>query len=467
MTEVDVLIVGAGPAGMAAAIEAGRAGAEVFLLDESPRPGGQIYRQLHEGFRVTHPAALGHDYQRGQELLREFGTVSDRVRFLDEAVAWDVTPGREVDFLRHGASYSIRAQQLVIAVGAYDRPVPFPGWTLPGVMTAGGAQRLVKTQRILPGERILLAGTGPLQLALANQIVDAGGTVAAIAEAGSLSGWWNLARGAWGQWALIRDAWRYWSGIRKAGIPLWREHILVEARGDGCVEEAVLARVDSEWRPLPGSERTIVVDTVCVGYGFTPSVELTRLAGCEHRYDLLVGGWIPVRGEDMATTTAGVYAAGDCAGVAGSLVAIEQGRIAGAGAAAALGRLSPEEARRRTGPSRQRLIGLQRLRDALDEVSRPRPGLFELAHDDTVVCRCEDITLGEIKTALADGLSDLNEIKRMTRAGMGNCQGRMCGPAMQEILARATGLSPADLGALHPRPPIRPIPIAALAAHAP
>jgi NADPH-dependent 2,4-dienoyl-CoA reductase/sulfur reductase-like enzyme len=466
LRDLELIILGSGPAGLGAAIEAAKAGARVTVMDENTGPGGQIYRQFNSGFRVTAPDVLGRDYQRGQELLAEFDSIANRVEYLDEALVWGISPEQELSFLRRGESRSIRYRQLILAMGAYDRPVPFPGWTLPGVFTAGGAQRLVKTQRVLPGEKILLAGTGPLQLALANQIVDAGGKVEAIVEAGNIDKWLSLARSAWGQWTLIADAWGYWSGIRKARIPLWREHILLEARGDGRVEEVVVARVDQHWRPVPGSARTLAVDTVCVGYGFVPSVELTRLAGCAHRYDPLLGGWVPVRGATMKTSVPNVYAAGDCAGVAGSFVALEEGRIAGLAAAEALGYLSAAEAQRLMAPSRERLVGLMRLRGALDAISVPRPGLYELATDDTIVCRCEELTLREIKAALGEGVSDLNEVKRMTRMGMGACQGRMCAPALQEIIARERGVSPAEIGPLNPRPPIRPVPITSLAGHA-
>jgi NADPH-dependent 2,4-dienoyl-CoA reductase/sulfur reductase-like enzyme len=354
---------------------------------------------------------------------------------------------------------------LIIALGAYDRPVPFPGWTLPGVLTAGGAQRLVKTQRVLPGERILLAGTGPLQLALAHQILHAGGQVAAIVEAASIDNWLELACGAFGQWSLLSDAWRYLWGITKARVPLLRRHVLVEVRGDGKVEEAVIARADPEWRVVPGTTRTVAADAVFVGYGFVPSVELTRLAGCEHHYQPELGGWVPVRDENMATTTDGVYAVGDCAGVAGSLVALEEGRIAGLAAAHAMGCLSREEAQRRASPCRNRLRSLTRLRRALDAISVPRRGLYELATDDTVVCRCEEITLGDICKAVAEGADDLNAIKRMTRTGMGSCQGRYCGPALQEIVARVRGIPASGVGSLNPRPPVRPVPIHVLAGH--
>ncbi len=465
MRELEMVILGAGPGGLAAAVEAARAGLSVTILDENPKPGGQIFRQFQDGFQVTNPGMLGHDYGRGRKLLSEFAAVRDRIELLDNALVWALSEGKELAFYRGDASYSVRYKKMIIAAGAYDRPVPFPGWTLPGVFTAGGAQSLVKTQRVLPGENVLLAGTGPLQLALANQITEAGGRVVAIAEAGRIENWLALIRRALGQWQLIGDAVHYLYGVRKAGIPLWRRHIIVEARGQGQVEEAVVAEVDKNWRPKPGTYRTLKVDTLCVGYGFVPSVELTRLAECEHRYEPLLGGWIPVRNNHMETTVPDVYAVGDCTGIAGSLVAIEEGRIAGLAAARSLGYLPSGEARKRMVPSRVRLAGLQRLREVLDGISVPRPGLYELAKQDTLVCRCEEITLGEVKTALSDGATDMKEVKRMTRMGMGNCQGRMCGPAMQEIMAREKGLSPDSIGYLNPRPPVRPIPLGVLAGH--
>lgn len=465
MKELELVILGAGPGGLAAAVEAARAGVGVTMLDENPKPGGQIFRQFHDGFEVTSPGMLGHDYVRGQKLLSEFDTVRDHIEILDNALVWALSEENELAFYRRDSSYSVRYKQMIIAAGAYDRPVPFPGWTLPGVFTAGGAQSLVKTQRVLPGEKFLLVGTGPLQLALANQITDAGGRVVAIAEAGRVENWLGLMKGALGQWQLIGDAAHFLYGVRKAGIPLWRNHLIVEARGHAQVEEAVVAEVDRNWRPKPGTYKTFKVDTLCVGYGFVPSVELTHLAECEHRYEPLLGGWRPVRNEFMETTTRDVYAVGDCTGIAGSLVAIEQGRIAGLAAAQSLGYTTPAEAGKRMAPSRVRLAGLERLRKVLDRISVPRAGLYELAKDDTIVCRCEEITLGEVKAALGDGATDMKEVKRMTRMGMGNCQGRMCGPAMQEIIARERGLSPDRIGYLNPRPPVRPIPLGVLAGH--
>jgi NADPH-dependent 2,4-dienoyl-CoA reductase/sulfur reductase-like enzyme len=462
LKEADLAIVGAGPGGLASAVEAARAGVRVVLLDENPAPGGQIYRRRHDSIEVLGSRSLGPDLKRGQKLLAEFDPIQSMVDYIERALVWGIFDDNTLAFVRNGTSHPIRFRKLILSIGAYDRPVPFPGWTLPGVFSAGGAQVLVKGQRVLPGEKILLAGTGPLLLALAYQIIRAGGHVVAILEAGRMQGWRDLGLGLLGQRTLLLDAIRYLRTIRKAGVPLLRKHMILEARGHGRVEEAFVAEVDENWRPEPGKGRVFSVDTVCLGYGFVPSTELTRLAGCSHRYEPLLGGWVPERDLLMETSVRGVYAVGDSAGIAGSLAAVEQGRIAGISAARSLGYLSTQETGRRIEAPRTRLNRVLRLRRALDRISVPQPGLYELATDNTVVCRCEEITLREIKEAVAEGATEMSEMKRMTRMGMGLCQGRMCGPALQEIIARLTGLAPSSIGHLNPRPPVKPVPLSAL-----
>jgi len=320
-------------------------------------------------------------------------------------------------------------------------------------------------QRVLPGEKILMAGTGPLQLVVASQIINANGHVEAFVEAGNITSWIDLAQAAWGNWDLMLDGWHYWRSIRKAGIPLLRNHMILEARGDSRVEEALIAEVDKDWRPKAGTERTLKVDTICLGYGLVPSAEITQLADCEHCYEPRLGGWIPVRQENLETSVSGIYAVGDGSGVAGSQVAMAEGRIAGISAAHSLGYISADEARKRKKPIEKLLKRLKRFRKFMDDISAPRPGLFELARDDTIICRCEEITLEEVKAALAQGGSDINEIKRMTRTGMGRCQGRMCGPTLFEIIKKQLGPDAVDPGYLRPRPPFKPIKLDVLAKH--
>jgi thioredoxin reductase/bacterioferritin-associated ferredoxin len=455
----ELIVIGAGPGGIAAAIEAVRAGVSVKILDENAKPGGRIYGQLNDGLKLVNSRFLGPDYNKGKVLLAEFDAFREKIDYLHDALVFGTFENRVIALHQAGIGQRLSFNKLVVATGAYDRPVPFPGWTLPGVLTAGGAQTLLKMQRVLPGRNILFAGTGPLQLVVANQVLDGGGRVEAILEAGEIGNWLKLLKGFSRNWGFLSDGLQYMRAIRKAGVPLLRRHIILEARGNGQVEEAVIAGVDKDWRAVEKSRRILKVDTICLGYGLVPSVELTRLAGCEHRYVPDIGGWIPLRNEEMETSVPGVFAVGDGAGVAGSAMAMLEGRIAGISIARSLGCISSKEARRRKKPYLSDMKKMGCLRDALDRISHPRPGLFELAHDDTIICRCEELTLGDIKSAIGSGTIEMNELKRMTRMGMGRCQGRMCAPAVQEIIAAQTRIPAAEIAYLNQRPPTKPVPI--------
>jgi NADPH-dependent 2,4-dienoyl-CoA reductase/sulfur reductase-like enzyme len=465
LIESEFAIVGGGPGGIAAAIEAAKAGVNVTLLDENERLGGQIYRQLEKGFKVTDPGVFGIDYEKGLELLSQFNSLSGRIQYLNNATVWGIFQDRTLAFTHGATSSKLSFRNLLLATGAYDRPVPFPGWTLPGVFTAGGAQKLVKTERVLPGKKILLAGTGPLQLVLAYQILKAGGKIEAILEASDISiNWLKGLKGIWGNWDFLKEGWEYLRNIQKADVPLLRSHMILEAHGDGQVEEAVIAKVDKNWRPRPGTARQMQVDTICLGYGLVSTTEVALLAECDHTYDLSLGGFIPVRNENLETTVPGIYAVGDGAGVAGSKVAIEEGLIAGVSVARSLGYTSDADTKKYKRGFQKRLDKLNRFRKVLDEMSMPRAGLYELAKDDTIVCRCEEITLREIKDAMADGATHTKDIKRMTRVGMGPCEGRMCGPALIEMMRCQPNAHSDALECLPPRPSIKPIPLGALAA---
>lgn len=459
----ELIIIGAGPAGIAAAVEATRAGVTVTILDENEKPGGRIYAQFNDGFKLINPTFLGSDYEKGKMLLEEFDAFGEKIEYRQDAVVFGLFENRILAFHQKNQGNRLPYNKLIVASGAYDRPVPFPGWTLPGVLTAGGAQTLVKMQRVLPGKNILFAGTGPLQLIVANQVLDGGGKIEAILEAGEINNWPKLLKGFSRNWGLLTDGLHYLQGIRKAGVPLLRRTIILEARGDHQVEEAVIAQVDKDWRAIEKTRRILKVDAICIGYGLVPSAELTRLAGCQHLYEPHLGGWIPTRNDDMQTSVAGVFAVGDGAGVAGSSMAMCEGRIAGIAVAQSLGHISSQEALKRKKPSLSAIKKIQRLRDALDRISYPRPGLFELATDDTIICRCEDLTLGDIKHAIGKGTLEMNELKRMTRMGMGRCQGRMCAPAVQEIIARQIKIPAAEIAYLTQRPPTKLVPIDMLA----
>jgi len=458
MTEqVEVAVVGAGPGGLRAALAAAEAGAQVTLIDSNQSPGGQHFKQAAAEFRVRHPSR----HQREGQALRQ-EAMGAGVRFLPEAVVWGAFEGNVLALHGSQAPAALQAQVIILATGAYDRPVAFPGWTLPGVMTAGGAQVLLNHQRILPGRRILLAGTGPLQVVLAAELVRAGANVVAVLEGARLFRESAPHVGAlWGQWQRLGEGLSSRLTLFRRGVPFRPGWGIVAAHGADQVESVTIARLDSHWRPIPGSEKTLACDTLCVGYGFIPSSTLSRLLGAEQEWRPDLGGEVPVRDRHMQTSVPGVYAVGDGAGVGGGPLAQVEGEIAGIAAAARTGHGADgaEKAIRRLDPMLARERRFQRMYAAL---FTPGPGLYEWSRDDTILCRCEEVTQADVRRAVALGADSANEVKAITRCGMGDCQGRMCGQLVAHCIARETGRPVAEVGLFPPRPPIFPVPIVAL-----
>jgi len=475
---VELAVVGGGPAGIAAAVTAAEVGVEIVLVDAQPRPGGQYFKQPPEALRGE--AASRHSRQADAALAQLSGS---SVRVLSGALVWGAfaaEDGSGWELTLHGPGVPARliARSLILATGAYDRPISFPSWTLPGVMTAGGVQSFLKTQRLPPGRRFLLAGTGPLQIAVAAGLIQAGAEVVGILEAKRL-GLRDVHHAAalWGQWGRLAEGWDFGRTLFAARVPLRLGWAVVEARGNGQVEEAVICRVDDTGQPLPDTSETVAVDTIAIGYGLIPSTELSRLLGCVHDFRSDQGGTLPRRDAEMQTSLPGVYAAGDGAGIGGAELAQIEGRIAAFAVAGRLGKLSAIAARHAIDREQPVLARQKRFAHMLSELFAPGPGLYGLARNDTVVCRCEEVTLGEIRQAVADGATSANEVKGLTRTGMGNCQGRICGALVARIIAAETTSHAGDAGTIEAsaieavgvvtaRSPIHPIPLSALAEYA-
>lgn len=456
-TNRELVVVGGGPAGMAAAIEARRHGVETLLLEERGSLGGQIYRQPRPD--PDRPPSV--QARAGQAFANRVLASGAEVRL--NTVVWGAE-GRELATLAEGGrTERIRAEVLVIATGAYDRPIAFPGWTLPGVMTAGGAHALVASQDVIPGRRILLAGSGPLLLSFAAQLHAHGANLVAVVEAAgspSVTAAARFAATVTAAPSVVTAGARHLLYLKRKRVPLLRSHIVVEASGSGEVSQATIGRVDRDWRLIAGSESTLEVDTVLLGYGFVSSTELTRVIGCEHRFDDPAGGWIPVRDGYMRTSVLGVFAVGDGAGIGGALVAQAEGQLAGAAAAHDLGRGgAPRRSLSRLGRRVQRL---ERLRGAVAGLFPFGAGIYELADGDTIVCRCEEVTEAELRAAIASGSRDAGAVKSVTRAGMGYCQGRNCALQVEALLREKLGVA-ARQGGFRPRVPVKPVPLAAVA----
>lgn len=460
----DIIIVGAGPAGMEAAIAARKNGASVVIIDRYSRPGGQYFKRMPKSFCLH--SDTPHDRQ-AEQLLR---TLEDSgARILTDTTVWNIeaeanTQNWRVFLAGENTPSELLGRAVILATGAYDRPIAFPGWTLPGVLSSGAVQTLLKSQRVLPGKRFLVSGTGPLQLAVAAQLVWAGADIAGVYE-GARLGLRALRHipVLWGQWERLCEGFLYMGTLLKAKVPYKTGWSVIEARGDGKVEEVVVARLDAEWKPIPGSEQTHTVDTLVVGYGFQPINDLARLVGCAHDCHTASGGLVPRRNALMETTIPGIYAVGDGTGIGGATLSRMEGRVAGLGAAYGLGFLRQEEVHAALARERKTLLQEQRFARFLGEMFTPGAGMYMLAKQNTIICRCEEITLGEIEQAIEAGCDSLSLVKRMTRAGMGPCQGHICGQLAARILNENRGYAPQRLKSATVRAPVLPVPLTLLA----
>jgi len=457
----DVLVVGAGPAGLAAAEAAATAGASVLLVDERGKAGGQYFKQPGNGFAVDE-AVLDSQFLEGRALFD--AAVAAGVRFLFGATVWGTFGREEVGVLYEGRSVLVQAKRLILSPGAYERALPVPGWTLQGVLTTGAAQTFLRAYQTAPGKRVLVAGNGPLNLQVARELTRAGVTVVAVAELGAAPGPAQLralTAMALNSPALVLAGLGHVAGLWRAGVPVLYRHVLTAVDGDTHATAARVARIDAKGKPVPGSEQVFEVDAVCLGYGFLPQAELARALGCDHRVE--AGGALAVtRDLDGSTSVEGVFVAGDAGTLGGARVAIAQGTLAGCAAARQLG-LTPPASAHRIGAARRLAQRHLRFQQALWTVYQaPQPGV-QLARADTLICRCESVDRQTLEACFSAELATLGAVKRETRAGMGRCQGRYCSALLAEMATAAGYGTSEESDFFAPRTPFKPVTIGSLA----
>ena len=450
MSRYDVAIIGAGPAGMAAAVETARAGLSTVLLDEQGSPGGQIYRSVEQaGSRRLE--VLGGDYAEGRKLAGEFR--ESNADYLPGATVWNVTREGTVDFSRTGGSAQLAAGALVVASGAIERPTPMPGWTLPGVLTAGAVQILLKAHGLVD-EEVVFAGSGPLLWLIAAQMVAAGARPRAIVETVPRSRY----RAAASKLALnltaagyLRKGAAMMRVVKRAGVPIYRDATQLAIAGKAKTE-AVTFRSG-------GRDHRVETGRVALHQGVVPNQQITRLLRCDHAWNESQRCFVPVLDAFGETSVANVFVAGDGGGIGGARVAALQGRLAGRRIAEKAGRVSGEGTSKLRGDLRREAS----IRPFLETLYAPSPEILAPA-DGTMVCRCEEITAGQIREAVDLGAPGPNQVKSFLRSGMGPCQGRMCGLAVTEIIAARRGEAPSTVEYYRIRPPLKPLALAELAA---
>lgn len=470
-------VIGAGPAGLAASLAAAAHGVRVTLIDSAAQAGGQFYRQPATGLGARRPGALHHRWRTWERLRDALAArvEAGTIRHLADHHVWCVEPTvPEVPsatappparpgsggsagvggFVVHALlgplqeePVTVRADAVLLATGGYERVLPFPGWTLPGVVTAGGAQAMLKGGLVVPGRRAVVAGTGPLLLPVATGLAAAGVEVAALVESADPKAFLRRARALAAQPGKIAEGARYGIRLLRQHVTLLARHTVVAAHGEERLDAVTLAALDAQGRVRPGTERRVPCDTLAIGHGMLPHTDLAESLGCR------IDGLRVHVDEEQRTDVPGVWAAGETTGIGGAALSLAEGRLAGRSVAVRLTGVAPDpRGWARVARSRTRM---REFFAALDAGYAPPAHWTEQVGDDTVVCRCEEVTGGAIRQAVDElGAGDVRTVKLLTRAGMGWCQGRMCEPAVaglagcEQTPARRLLARPVPLGVL-------------------
>ncbi|MFT3780293.1 MAG: NAD(P)/FAD-dependent oxidoreductase [Ottowia sp.] len=453
---LDLLVIGGGPAGARAALRAGACGLSVLLVDENPDAGGQVWRPLPVTFSRRNDAPLSAEARAGDALRRELRDAGIECRFGHKV--WNIGSDLRCDVIGPGGSVSWKPRAILVATGTTERVVPFPGWTLPGVIGLAAATILLKSQNMLPGRRTVVAGSGPLLLAVANGLLKAGGEVAAVVDLASRGEWLGTLPSLLGHPALLLQGIEWQWRLRSARVPVYYRHAIRSVSPQEGGFKVLIGPVDAEGAPAQGGAHAheLHADAVAVGNGLVPGTDVTRLLRANHRFERRLGGWIARSDDDGRTSIPGLYIAGDGAGIAGAAAAGSHGEIAALACALDQGAIDSSSHARERAPLAARWARSARFGNTMAALMALREGSVRGIAPEAVVCRCEDVTRAEIDAAVRDGARDVNQLKAWTRCGMGPCQGRTCGDIAGGLVALQVGSREAA-GCFTGRAPLRPV----------
>lgn len=446
---MKVAVIGAGPAGVRAVEALLGAGIRPTWIDEAVEGGGRIYQRPPAGLQRDPRQLYGFEAKRATALHAAFDAAKAQADWRPETLVWNIRPGaRQLNTLSAGRQGVVEYDAAILCTGAMDRVLPLPGWTLPGVTTMGGAQIALKSQGCVIGRRVAFLGSGPLLWLVAHQYAKAGAEVAAVLDTTPFATKAAAAPGMLRGPATFAKGLYYIGWLRAHGVRIAEGVTPLAIEGEGTVEGI-------RWRDAKGREHRAECDAVGLGWGLKPEAQLADLAGIPFDFDERQHGWAPRRDAAGRTPVQGLYLAGDGSGIGGADVA-ELG-----GQRAALALLQDAGHRVETAGLDARLARLARFRAALERAF-PFPGhLAAKLPDDAVFCRCENLTAGELRATVALHAPEMNRAKAISRAGMGRCQGRVCGAAAAEILAARLGCGVAEVGRLRGQAPVKPIPLGA------
>jgi NADPH-dependent 2,4-dienoyl-CoA reductase/sulfur reductase-like enzyme len=446
----DIAVVGSGFSGLVAAHILATHGLRILLLDENTRMGGQMLRSLPWRGNTRRVDSLRNfGFRLIEGVKRKPIEAVNRIKILEV--------DRETRLLAEKDGHEIMTVEsdlLLFATGARERFLPFRGWTVPGVISTGAAQILMKSSGILPARRMLIAGAGPLLLAVANEFLRSGGEVLSILDMGGVREKLLLLTQGIHQLPKVTEGALFLSRIFLAGVSLLHRTAVVEARGKPELNEVIAARLDAKGAIVQGTERIYKTRCLAVGHGFTPNIELPQLAGCALEYDEAKGGWVVAVGRDLETSVDRVFAAGEMTGIAGAPKSVHEGRLAAYGMLHKMGKRLDSELLDRLRRQRSRHLRFGRYFNALHRI--PPQAVLSIP-DETLICRCEEVRMKDIRRAFTEGYDTPAALKRALRIGMGNCQGRLCAPVMYDILSAFTHGKGEDFPPLSVRSPVKPV----------